>query len=160
MAGQGLTPAQWIPEASQGRAAEASIRPARLIEGSSVTAIPVGDAEPWDGPVAFLDGTQHYDFVAHAGAAPLVIATIAAAVRERVDRRLRTVARTSRTIAVGRGTVLIQAGDALGEMERMTLPDDGPVHPIRDLLAVRRVVDRERGRLEITNGDFMKIRTA
>jgi hypothetical protein len=149
VAARGLTPASWIPEASQGRAEEASIRPARLIEGATVRAIPVGNAEPWDGPVAFLDGTQHYDFVAHAGAAPLVIATISAAVRERVDRRLRTVARDSRTIAIGREVALDQAGDALGEIERVTLPDEGPVHPIKDLLAVRRVVDRERGRLEI-----------
>jgi hypothetical protein len=149
VAARGLTPASWIPEASQGRAEEASIRPARLIEGSTVRAIPVGDAEPWDGPVAFLDGTQHYDFVAHAGAAPLVIATISAAVRERVDRRLRTVARDSRTIAIGRDVALHQAGDALGEIERITIPDEGPVHPIKDLLAVRRMVDRERGRLEI-----------
>ena len=149
VAARGLTPASWIPEASQGRAEEASIRPARLIEGTKVHPIPVGDADPWDGPVAFLDGTQHYDFVAHAGAAPLVIATISAAVRERNERRLRTVARGSRTLAIGRQVALEQAGDALGELERVTLPEEGPVHPVKDLLAVRRVVDRERGRLEI-----------
>jgi hypothetical protein len=59
------------------------------------------------------------------------------------------VARSSRTIVVGRGFALEQAGEALGEIERVSLPDEGPVHPIKDLLAVRRVVDRERGRLEI-----------
>lgn len=149
VASRGLTPASWIPEASQGRIEEASIRPARLVEGPAVIAIPVGAAEPWPGPVAFLDGIQRYDIVAHAGAAPLVIATIAAAVRERTDRRLRNVAQETRTIAVGREEVLSQAGDALTDLAQITLADDGPVHPIRDLLAVRRAVDQERGRLEI-----------
>ncbi len=110
--------------------------------------MPAGAAEPWPGPVAFLDGIQRYDIVAHAGAAPLVIATIAAAVRERRDRRLHTVARLSASLAVGREVPLVRAGDALEGMERITLEDEGPVHPIRDLMAVRRIVDRERGRLE------------
>lgn len=149
---RGLTPASWIPEASQGRSEEASIRPARLMEGAAVTAIPVGPAEPWPGPVAFLDGIQRYDIVAHAGTAPLVIATISAGVRERIDRRLRMVAHESRTIAVGRQEALAQAGDALADLGQITLPDDGPVHPIRDLIAVRRAVEQERGRLELKVG--------
>jgi hypothetical protein len=149
VASRGVTPASWIPEASQGRMEEPQIRPARLVEGFSLETVPVGEAEPWPGPVAFLDGTQRYEMVAHAGTAPVVIATIAAAVRERVDRRLRTVVRESRVLAVGRRDALARAGDALEDLERITLPEDGPVHPIRDLVAVRRVVDRERGRLEV-----------
>ena len=149
VASRGVTPASWIPEASQGRMEEAQIRPARLIEGATLQSIPVGAVEPWPGPVAFLDGTQRIEMVAHAGTAPLVIATISAAVRERVDRRLRTVARKSRALVVGREEALHRAGDALEDLERITLPDDGPVHPIRDLLSVRRTVDRERGRLEV-----------
>lgn len=148
----GLTPARWIPEASQGRTEEASIQPARLVEGTSVRALPVGPAEPWPGPVAFLDGTQRYDIIAHAGAQPLVIATIAAAVRERRERRLRTVLHEVRGLAVGRAEALARAGDALEDLDQITLPDDGPVHPIRDLMAVRRVVDRERGGLELRVG--------
>jgi hypothetical protein len=159
VAARGLTPASWIPEASQGRTEEASIRPARLVEGSTVEAIPVGAAEPWPGPVSFLDGTQRYEIVAHAGTAPLVIATISAAVRERNDRRLRTVAHEARTIAVGRAEVLARAGDALEGLDRFTLPDDGPVHPIRDLMAVRRAVDQERGRLELKVGRGYRIPT-
>jgi hypothetical protein len=149
---KGLTPASWIPEASQGRVEEASIRPARLVEGTGMLAIPVGPAEPWAGPVAFLDGTQRYDIVAHAGAAPLVIATVGAAVRERRDRRLRTVVHEVRGLAVGRAEALARAGDALVGLEQITLADDGPVHPIRDLMAVRRAVDQERGRLEVKVG--------
>ena len=125
------------------------IRPAHLVEGSSLETIPVGEAEPWPGPVAFLDGNQRYEMVAHAGTAPVVVAIISAAVRERVGRRLHTVVRESRMLAVGREEALTRAGDALEDLERITLPEDGPVHPIRDLLAVRRVVERERGRLEV-----------
>jgi hypothetical protein len=122
------------------------------VEGEAFETIPVGPAERWPGPVAFLDGTQRYDLVAHAGTAPLVVATISAAVRERNDRRLKTVAHGTRTIAVGRPGALSQAGDALEGIEPVPLDDDGPVHPIRDLMAVRRAVDRERGRLELQVG--------
>lgn len=157
VAAKGLTPASWIPEASQGRAEEACIQPARLVEETSVRAIPLGPAEPWPGPVAFLDGTQRYDIVAHAGAAPLVIATIAAAVRERRDRRLRTVLHEIRGLAVGRAEALAQAGEALDGLDRIVLRDDGPVHPIRDLMAVRRGVDQARGRLELAVGSKYEI---
>lgn len=149
---RGLTPASWIPEASEGRIDEASIRPARLVEGHAVAAHAVGPAEPWPGTVAFLDGIQRYHIVAHAGTAPLVIATIAAAVRERRERRLATAVHGARTLAVGRAEALNAAGDALGDLERITLAEDGPVHPVRDLAAVRRAVDQERGRLELEVG--------
>lgn len=149
---RGLTPANWIPEASEGRIEEASIRPARLVEDDAVAAHAVGPAEPWPGPVAFLDGIQRYHIVAHAGTAPLVVATIAAAVRERRERRLTTAVHGTRVLAVGRTEALSAAGDALGDLERITLPDDGPVHPVRDLAAVRRAVDKERGRLELEVG--------
>jgi hypothetical protein len=82
----------------------------------------------------------------------LVIATIAAAVRERIDRRLHTVAEAFRTLAVGRQEALDAAGAALDGLICIPLPDDGPVHPVRDLTAVRVAVDRERGRLELEVG--------
>lgn len=150
---QGLTPASWIPEASEGRSEEAAIRPARLEEDPQLTIHDVGTAQPWEGPVAFLDGTQRYDLVAHHGAAPLVIATVGAAVRERTDRRLRTILTRSRVLALGRPMVLEAAGDALEGLDQIALEDDEPVHPVRDLTAVRRAVDRERGRLEIEVGE-------
>jgi hypothetical protein len=149
---RGLTPASWIPEASEGRAEEASIRPARLVEDQRVLAHPVGAAEPWPGVVAFLDGIQRYEVVAHAGAAPVVIAAISAAVRERRGRRMTTLAHGRRWLALGRKEALEVAGGALGDLERVTLPDDGPVHPVRDLMAVRRAVDQARGRLELEIG--------
>lgn len=48
--------------------------------------------QPAESPVigAFLDGIQRSRIVAHVHGAPLVFATVAAAVRERVDRRLVT----------------------------------------------------------------------
>jgi hypothetical protein len=149
----GLTPASWIPEASEGRSEEAAIRPARLVEGKELAPIQPGPAEPWCGTVTFLDGTQRYDIVAHHGAAPLVIARVAAAVRERNDRRLKTVESDVRLIAVARPGVLAAAGEVLGGIEQVPLDDDEPVHPVRDLMAVRRAVDRERGRLEVAVGE-------
>ncbi|MEP7326911.1 MAG: hypothetical protein ABI836_13250, partial [Gemmatimonadota bacterium] len=150
---RGLTPASWIPEASEGRSEEASIRPARLVENPSLAIHAVGEAEPWEGPVAFLDGIQRYDIVAHHGVAPLVISTIAAAVRERRERRLTTAIVRRRMLAVGRPEALAAAGDALEGLDPIPLDDDEPVHPVRDLTAVRRAVDRERGRLEIEVGE-------
>jgi hypothetical protein len=49
--------------------------------------------------------------------------------------------------------VLARAGDALEGVEQVPLDDAEPVHPVRDLTAVRRAVDRERGRLEVEIGE-------
>ena len=70
VASRGFTPASWIPAASEGRAEQATIRPARLLEDLPLSGHPVGAAEPWPGPVAFLDGTQRYEVMAYAGASP------------------------------------------------------------------------------------------
>ena len=67
---RGLTPASWVPEASGGREVEATIQPARLLEGERVEARAVGDAEIWPDPVAFLDGTQRSEIVREAFGAP------------------------------------------------------------------------------------------
>ncbi|MFL5404164.1 MAG: hypothetical protein ACJ8BF_15280 [Gemmatimonadales bacterium] len=153
LARKGLTPAAFIPDSSGGRAEEASIRLARLVEGSRLEAIPLGPAAPWADAVAFLDGVQHSEVVGYAGSAPLVAATIAAGVRERCDRRLRTVIRRSRHLVLGRPSALEAAGDALGGSEPVALSEDEPPHPVRDLLNAARVLDRERGALEIMTGD-------
>ena len=71
---KGLTPAAGLPESSSGRAEEACVRPARLVEGTALAYHPVGRAEPWPGPVAFLDGVQRMQLVAYAGAAPIYVA--------------------------------------------------------------------------------------
>ena len=41
-AARGFTPATWIPAASEGRAEEATIRPARLVEDLPIAGHPVG----------------------------------------------------------------------------------------------------------------------
>src|SRR5919197_1729852 len=102
LAGRGLTAASGVPEASSGRSEEAIIRPAKLLEDSSLSWHCVGMAEPWTSPVAFLDGVQHAELIGYADSSPILIADIAAAVRERHDRRLRTVTENHRRLAIAR----------------------------------------------------------
>src|SRR3990172_8661771 len=87
----GVVPATADPPASHGRADEARIVPAELIEPPPLRAQAAGSPSSWPGPVAFLDGTQRHEVVAYAGPMPLVAAEVAAAVRERVGRQARTV---------------------------------------------------------------------
>src|SRR3954452_10386231 len=86
----GLTPAFAVPEAAGGRLEEASIARATLLEGPIVSAITVGVRTPWPEPVGYLDGIQRSELVGYLGSAPLMIAEIAAAVRERQGRQVRT----------------------------------------------------------------------
>jgi hypothetical protein len=150
LAAKGFTPASFIPEASGGRVEEASIRPARIAEGVDVRAIAVGAVEAWPGPLAFLDGVQRSEVVGYYGSSPILFADIAAAVRERHARRLRTVALTSRRILLARPEALAAASDALLDHDSVALPDDEAPHPVRDLLNAGRAIDRERGALEIS----------
>jgi hypothetical protein len=155
---QGLTPASAIPDASSGRAEEACIRPARLVEGTVLVSRLVGARQLWPGPVAYLDGTQRSEVVGYSGASPIIVAEIAAAVRERQDRRLRTVVEARQWLAVSRPAALAAAGEALREFHPLPLPDDGPPHPIRDLVNAARAVDQSRGALEILLGDRYRAR--
>lgn len=150
---RGLTPATVIPEASGGRREEACIRPARVVEGDSLRMIPVGLAEAWPGPLAYLDGIQRSEIIAYDGSSPIVVAEISAAVRERRDRRLGTSVEARQTLAVGRPSALAAAGDALGELQPIPLPDDEPPHPLRDLVNAGHAVDQARGALEVVVGD-------
>ena len=149
----GLTPASLVPEASGGRLEEASIRPARIVEGRSLSTIRISGCEPWPGTVAFLDGIQHSEIVGYAGSAPLFRAEIAAAVRERQERRLHTVVEDRRVLVMGRPAALAAAGDALEALEIISLPDDEPSHPLGDLLNAGAAVHRARGALELIVGD-------
>jgi hypothetical protein len=148
LAAKGLTPATMIAEASGGRADEACIRPATLVEGSTLAAIPVGSPEPWTETIAFLDGVQHTELVAYAGAAPILHAEIAAAVRERTDTRLATAVVERRLLVLGRPSALAAAGDVLDGAATIALPEDEPPHPVRDLAHASRALDRARGALE------------
>jgi hypothetical protein len=150
---RGLTPATVIPEASGGRVEEACIRPARLVEGDSLRMIPIGIAEEWAGSLAYLDGIQHSEILAYDGSAPIVVAEIAAAVRERQDRRLHTSVKERRMVALGRPSALAAAGDALSELHAIPLPEDEPPHPLRDLVNAGHALDQARGALEVVVGD-------
>lgn len=160
LAARGLTAATAVPEASAGRADDAAIRIARLVEHDVLNTIRVGAEEPWaDAPVGFLDGVQRSEVVAYAGAQPLVLAEIAAAVRERRSRRLHTVVELRRRLLVGRAEALERAGGGADDCEALALPDDGPVHPVRDLATAARQIDRARGNLELQAGDRYRARS-
>ncbi len=111
--------------------------------------IPVGPAEPWTEPVAYLDGTQRSELVGYAGSAPIVWAEIAAGVRERQGRELRTVVVERRFMAIARPRALEAAGNVLDGLGTIALPEDEPAHPVRDLLNAARALDRARGELEL-----------
>ena len=150
---KGLTPASVVPDASGGRVEEACIRPARVVEGDSLRMISFGVGEAWPGSLAYLDGIQRSEIIAYDGSAPIVVAEIAAAVRERQDRRLHTVVEALRMVALGRPSALAAAGDALGELQAIPLPEDEPPHPLRDLVNASHALDQARGALEVVVGD-------
>jgi hypothetical protein len=156
---RGLTPAAASPESSSGRAEEACIRPARLVEGTALAYRDVGGAEAWPGVLAFLDGVQRMHLVAYAGAAPIYVSQIAAAVRERRGGRLRTTVEEGRTLAIARPTALAAAGDALGGLVTVALPEDEPPHPVRDHTLAARALDRARGQLELDVGRRFRARS-
>jgi hypothetical protein len=148
----GLTSASVIPEASSGRLEEACIRPARLTEGDALRTISVGAPEDWPDSVAYLDGIQRSEIIGYAGVAPLFGAELAAAVRERRNRRLHTVVEAWRTVILARPSALTAAGAALETIEAVPLPDSEAAHPLRDLLNAGEAVDQERGALEVVVG--------
>jgi hypothetical protein len=157
---RGLTPASGLPESSAGRAEEACIRPASLVEDRALTCHPVGAPEPWPGVLAFLDGIQRMHLVAYAGSAPIYVAEIAAAVRERLGTRLRTVLEERRRLAIARPRALAAAGDAFEGLATLALPEDEPPHPVRDLTQASRALDRVRGQLELDVGRRYRQRSA
>ena len=156
VASRGFTPASWIPAASEGRAEEATIRPARLVELGPVVGRSVGPPEAWPDPVAFLDGTQRYEVMAYAGASPVVVAEVAAAVMVREDRHLQAGEVERRRLLIARPRVLSSLREVVEEAvegyQAIQLPDDSPIHPVRDFQLARREVDAARTRLELSVG--------
>ncbi|HET7599145.1 MAG TPA: hypothetical protein VFK09_02575, partial [Gemmatimonadales bacterium] len=148
----GFTPAAAVPEASEGRSEEAGIHPAVLTEDDRLEWHAPGAPESWPGAVAFLDGVQHLELLGYVGASPLFAGRLAAAVRERGDRRLRTATVERRRVAIGRPAALQAAAAALAELEPLPIPDDEPPHPVRDAHAAGRALDRARGQLEVAVG--------
>jgi len=152
LAAAGITPASVIPPASAGRREEAEIHLAQLLEGDVVEAHSVGETVNWPDPVAFLDGVQHSEVVGYAGSSPIVVASLAAAVRERNERVLATRIVRRRDVAIGRRTALDAAGPALDAFERIELSDADPPHPIRELAQAGAALDDARGALEVAVG--------
>lgn len=97
--------------------------------------------------------------VGYAGAAPIYVADIAAAVRERHAGRLRTVVEEVRRLAIARPTALAAAGDALDGLVSVALPEDEPPHPVRDHTLAARALDRARGQLELDVGRRFRVRS-
>lgn len=155
---KGLTVASAVPEGASGRAEEATIRPALRVEDDRLAYHDVGPPLALTGTLAFLDGTQRTEIVAYSGSAPILAAEISAAVRERRDRILRTVASDRALLAIGRASALDAAGEALDGLERVDLDGASP-HPIRDLVEARRKVDHRRGNLELSVGDEYRRRS-
>ncbi len=155
----GLTPASAVPESSGGRMEEACIRPARLMEDNELAYHAVGAAERWPDPIGFLDGIQRMHLVAYAGAAPIYVAEIAAAVRERHATRLSTVLEERRRVVIAGPRALAAAGDALDGLATLALPEDEPPHPVRDLTQASRALDRVRGQLELDLGRRYRLRS-
>ena len=153
LAAAGFVGASATPPASLGRAAEATIRPARLVEGKRLTAHLVGSPEMWSGAVAFLDGVQRQELLGYVGTSPLLLAEVAAAVRERRDRQLRTAVEARRVVVLGRAEALEQAAGAVAGCDTEPIDASGPPHPVADLTAASRLVDRLRGNLELEVGD-------
>jgi hypothetical protein len=152
LAAAGITPASIIPPASAGRREEAEIHLAQLLEGDAVRARPVGEPAGWPDPVAFLDGVQHSQVVGYAGSSPIVVASVAAAVRERTDRVLATRVVRRRDLVIGRRAALDAAGPALESLERIELTDADAPHPIRELAQAGAALDEARGTLEVAAG--------
>jgi hypothetical protein len=90
--------------------------------------------------------------IAYAGSAPIYLGDFAAAVRERRDGRLLTVAEERRRVVIARPRALEAAGDALDGLTTLALPQDEPPHPVRDLTLASRALDRARGQLELDLG--------
>lgn len=149
---RGLTPAVAIPEAGGWPVESPGIHPARLVEEASLGWHPVGAAEPWPDPLAFLDGVQTLDLVGYHGAVPIFVGQIAAAVRERRDGRLRTVVEDHRRLAIARPDALAATGDLFTGFATVALREDEPRHPARDLALAARALDRARGALELEVG--------
>jgi hypothetical protein len=64
----------------------------------------------------------------------------------------------SRRILVGRPAALAAASGLGSGIDPLALDDDGPAHPVRDLNAAARAIDRARGNLELQAGDRYRAR--
>lgn len=106
---------------------------------------------------AFVDGVQRSRLLGHVGPAPIVFATVAAAVRERVNRQLRTwdAPRVTRLLLVSRArageaawATLEASGAPLVDTTDAVEPSALPLHPHALRSRALDIVALERERLE------------
>lgn len=95
---------------------------------------------------------QKWEVVAYAGAAPLVVATVAAAVRKREGKVFSTAAEVRRDVVIGRPEALEAAGSALDGWRTLALTIEDAAHPVADAVQARIMVERERAECEIEAG--------
>ncbi|MEO8452504.1 MAG: hypothetical protein ABI647_22110 [Gemmatimonadota bacterium] len=148
LGGLGMTSASALPAAVEGRTDEYRLVPSEVVEGTVVRAIAVGAPTACPEPIGFLDGVQRYELAAYVETSPIVYAEIAAAVRERRGRELRTVVTKRRALLLGRAGVLAAAGAEAGHAVRVPLEEEGPIHPLQELENARKAIDRARAELE------------
>lgn len=150
----GYSPASAAPAAVEGRSEEYRLAPARLIEGSTLRTQPVGSGVPSPHPLAFLDGIQRHEVIGFRGPHPIVFAELAAAVRLRSGRDLRTVIREERRLILAAPELIDAVAREAPACQAIALEDDDPsaLHPLRALELARQLIDRERGRLELDVG--------
>ncbi|HET7041275.1 MAG TPA: hypothetical protein VFI13_04625, partial [Gemmatimonadales bacterium] len=137
-----------MPPASDGRSDQAAIQPAELVEDKTLSAHPLGASEPWEGSVAFLEGIQRWEVVAYAGSSPIVVATVAAAVRKREGRHFTTASETRRRLVIARPEALASAGRALDNWPTVALDTADAPHPVGDAVQARLHVEQARAECE------------
>jgi len=97
----GAVPAAFVPDASGGRSDVTEVAGADLVEDATLSVHALEPAAWRPGAVTFVDGIQRWAVAGYDGVVPLISVYVAAAARRRgVDRRLRTVAETSRMAVI------------------------------------------------------------
>jgi hypothetical protein len=163
---------QWLPDVSvidgassleQAIAGDPPIlRSAQLVEGGSIRAVRIPDLtrETTSEFGAFLDGTQNVRVIAHHFGLPIVLGTVSAAIRVRVNRRFTTwghqTPRVERKIYAPLRYIpgLAAAGSSIQGwqiVDSSTADKDGQYpseHPVALYEKATRAVDRDREALE------------
>jgi hypothetical protein len=138
------------------------LRSAQLVEGSTIRAVRIPDLsrETTSDFGAFLDGTQSVRVIAHHFGLPIVLGTVSAAIRVRVDRRFTTwghqAPRVERKIyAPLRYIPGLASADSSVQgwqiVDTSTADKDGQYpseHPVALYEKATRAVDRDREALE------------
>ena len=149
LAVKGLTPATAVAEASGGRSEEACVRPATLVEGQRSGRFRSDLRSPGPKQSLFSTACSARSWSPTPGRRRSSTAEVAAAVRERTNAGLATVA-VERQIAgrsAGHRHWPRPAPRWMGS-STVALPEDEPPHPVRDLAKRVLALDQARGALE------------